>query len=69
MCKMIMTDDEVETALADYIRKQRGNSTVKVREVVWREVTASVRVLQVDYDLPEVIDAEYTEVFKRVAAA
>lgn len=69
MCKAILTDDEVETALADYIKKIRGNSVVKIREVVWREVTASVRCLQVDYDLPEAIDATFTETFKQVTAS
>jgi hypothetical protein len=69
MCKLIMTDDEVETALADYIKKVRGNSKVSIREVVWREVTANVRCLQINYDLPEAIDAPFSEVYKQVCAA
>lgn len=65
---MILTDDEVETALSDYVKKIRGNSPVKIREVVWREVTANVRCLQVDYDLPEAINAECHEVFTQIGA-
>jgi hypothetical protein len=69
MCKAILTDDEVEEAIADFIRKKRGNSRVKIREVVWREITSTVRTLQVDYDLPDVIDVDFTEVEARVYAA
>lgn len=68
MCKIILSDDEVEEALAAFIQKKRGNSVVKIREVVWREVTATVRVLQVDYDFPDAINCNFTEVETRVFA-
>jgi hypothetical protein len=70
MCKAILTDDEVETALADYLKKINGGSNrVSIREVIWREVAPTVRVLQVDFTYPDAIDVAFTEVFKQVAAA
>lgn len=62
MCKAILTDDEVEIALADYIKKVHGASNIAIRQVIWREVAPTVRVLQVDFTFPDAVDAVYNEV-------
>lgn len=69
MCKIILTDDEVEEALVSFIQKKRGNAAVKIREVIWREVASTVRVLQVDYDFPDAINCDFAEIETRLLAA
>jgi hypothetical protein len=62
MCKITLTSDEVEQALIAFVQKKRGKGRTVVNQIVWRELTPTLRVLDIDYSLPDAIDVQWSEV-------